>query len=195
MHQSDNGESKASASPRGAARSTNGVRSDDGEQTLAIGDTQGLTDDAVIKLALEHLDVDKRTVETGRVRVRRTTQSRTEKVDIPLSSFTVEVRRIPIDKPIQKVPGVRATRKEIVIPVVEEVVVVERRLILREEVRIRKKESVRRHVEDVTLRSQEATVERLAPQGSDAGPPQPERSEGSSGNERPSKHPKNKKRS
>ena len=194
MHQSDNGGKKTSATANGASSGPGGQTSNAGEQKLANSDSDGVADDAVIKLALEHLNIDKRIVETGRVRVSRTTTSHVEKVDIPLSSHTVEVRRVPIGKPIQKMPQVRATRKEIIIPVVEEVLVVERRLVLVEEVRIRKKESVRRHVEDVTLRAQEATVERVAPQDSDAGSSHPVCSEGSSGTGGPSKPPKKKKR-
>lgn len=194
MHQSDNGGKRTSATTNGAASPADGTGSNAGAQELAINAPGDLSDETIIKLALEHLNIDKRIVETGRVRVHRTTTSRVEKVDVPVSSHTVEVRRVPIDKPITEMPGVRATRKEIIIPVVEEVIVVERRLVLREEVHISKKETVRRHVEDVTLRSQEANVERLAPQGSDAGEPQPVRSEGSSGPGRSSKQTKKKKR-
>lgn len=138
------------------------------------------------------MTVDKRLIETGRVRVHRSTKSRVERVDIALSSHTVEVRRVRIDKAVTEMPSVRATRKEIIIPVVEEVLVIEKRLILREEVHVRKKESVRRHVEDVTLRGQEATVERLAPEDSEPGTSRAERSERPPGTGRPSKQPRKK---
>ena len=46
--------------------------------------------------------------------------------------------------------------------VVEEVVVVERRLVLKEEVRIRRVQATEHHREMVTLREQEATVTRTA---------------------------------
>jgi len=195
VQQSDNGDQRRSATTNGASSRSGVEPSNADEKALASGTPEDPPDDAVLRLALEHLNVDKRIVETGRVTVSRTTTSRVEKVDIPLSSHTVEVRRIPIGKPIQKMPGVRATRKEIIIPVVEEVLVIERRLVLREEVHIRKKESVRRHVEDVTLRAQEATVERVAPQDSDVGSPHTVRSEGPSGTGQSSKQPKKKKRS
>jgi len=121
VHQSNNGDETSSATTNGAC-SRSGVGPSNADETeLASSTPEDLPDDAVLRLALEHLNVDKRIVETGRVMVSRTTTSRVEKVDIPLSSHTVEVRRIPIGKPIQKMPGVRATRKEIIIPVVEEV--------------------------------------------------------------------------
>lgn len=123
----------------------------------------------ILRLAEEQLKVDKRVVETGRVRVKRTTTKRVQKVQVPLTSQTAEVRHVPINKPIKKLPQVRETRTEIIIPIVEEVLVVERRLVLREEVHIRKVNSVKKHTEEVTLRVQKATVERVAPKNSDAG--------------------------
>ena len=134
-------------------------------------------DDAVIRLAEEHLSVGKRTVETGRVRVNRTTTTRVKKVDLALTSNTVEVRRVPVDKEVKTMPAVRETRTSIIIPVVEEVLVVERRLILREELHIRRVRSVERHTEQVTLRAQKATVARVAPEDSDDGPRPTARSE------------------
>ena len=129
--------------------------------------------EAVLRLAEERLEVAKRVVETGRVRVRRTTAEKVQKVSVPLSSDTYEVTRVPIGKEVKTTPAVRETKTEIIIPVVEEVLVVERRLVLREELHIRKVRSVERHSEEFTLRVQEATVERVAPQNSDAGAPGP----------------------
>jgi stress response protein YsnF len=48
-----------------------------------------------------------------------------------------------------------------VIPIVEEVLVVERRLFLKEEVRVRRVLSTQRHQESVTLRHNEAVVTRI----------------------------------
>jgi len=149
-----------------------------------IGD-ENASDEAVIRLAAETLTVGKRVVETGRVRVRRTTTERTQKVSIPLSKETYDVRRVPVGKLIKKTPKVRQTADEIIIPVVEEVVVVERRLVLKEELHIRKVRSADKHVEQVTLRVQKATIDRVAPQSSDDGPTTAARAEGSSRRRRP----------
>jgi uncharacterized protein (TIGR02271 family) len=148
-------------------------------------DDEVLDDEAVIRLAAETLNVGKRVVETGRVRVRRTTTERTQKVNIPLASETVEIRRVPIGKQVKKAPRVRETADEIIIPVVEEVVFFERRLVLKEELHVRKVRSVEKHVEEVTLRVQEATVDRVAPQSSDDGPSPAARAERPSRRRRP----------
>jgi uncharacterized protein (TIGR02271 family) len=139
--------------------------------------TGELIGEAVLRLAEERLSVTKRVVESGRVRVHRTTTEKVQNVNVPLSSDSYEVTRVPIGKVVKKTPAVRETRTEIIIPVVEEVLVVERRLVLREELHIRKVRSVERHTEEFTLRVQNATVERVAPQNSDAGSPRSARSE------------------
>jgi stress response protein YsnF len=63
-------------------------------------------------------------------------------------------------------PVMRETEDTIVIPVVEEIVVVERRLFLKEEIHVRKTRRVERKSEQVTLRTQQAEVLRLPPKGS-----------------------------
>jgi stress response protein YsnF len=50
-----------------------------------------------------------------------------------------------------------------VISVVEEVLVVERRLVLKEEIRLRRVRTIERHRETVTLREQQAVIERAEP--------------------------------
>jgi stress response protein YsnF len=58
-------------------------------------------------------------------------------------------------------PAIRNEGDTVVIPIVEEVLVIERRLLLKEEVRVRRVRSTERHQESVTLRHHEAVVTRL----------------------------------
>jgi stress response protein YsnF len=57
-------------------------------------------------------------------------------------------------------PSVRQEGDVTIIPVVEEILVVERRLVLKEEVHIRRIKTTERHQEQIKLRRQEATVSR-----------------------------------
>ncbi len=125
-----------------------------------------ITDEAVMRLLVEELSVDKQRVETGRLRVRRVTQERTEKVDIDVEHVEAEFERVPVGRFVDERPVMRETEEMIVIPVVEEVVVVERRLMLKEEIHVRKTRRVERRSEQVTLRSQDAEVLRLPPKSS-----------------------------
>jgi uncharacterized protein (TIGR02271 family) len=115
----------------------------------------------VVPLLSEEVAVTKEKRETGRVRVTTVTREREELVDELLARERVEVERVAVEKPVEAIPPVREEGDTIVIPIVEEVLVVERRLVLKEEVRVRRMRSTERHQERVTLRKQEATVTRL----------------------------------
>src|SRR5215831_10346982 len=117
-------------------------------------------DSATLRLAAEALSVSKETVETGRVRVATRTREREALIDEDLARERVEIETVPIGSRIDAVPEVRQEGDTTIVPVVEEVLVVERRLVLKEEVHIRRVRTTERHKETVMLRYQEAVVTR-----------------------------------
>jgi uncharacterized protein (TIGR02271 family) len=131
---------------------------------LLAGDVR----ETVIPLFEEELSVSKRVVPTSRVQVSRITHSHEQVVDELLSREQIEVERVAIDKPIDGMPSVREEGDSIIVPVVEEVLKIERLLILKEEVWIRRVKGTERHQERVTLRKQQAVVTRLPIDGTTA---------------------------
>jgi uncharacterized protein (TIGR02271 family) len=121
----------------------------------------------VIPLYAEEMSVTKENRETGRVRITTVTRKREELVDELLARERVEVETVTIGKPIEAIPPMRNEGDTIVVPVVEEILVTERRLVLKEELRIRRVRTTERHQERVTLRRQEASISRL-PQTAEA---------------------------
>ena len=117
--------------------------------------------DTVIPLHEEELSVSKRQVVTGRVRVETVTREHEQLVDTQLARERVEVERIAIGTPIDAIPAVRQDGDTTIIPVVEEVLVVERRLVLKEEIHIHRVRTTEQHQERVTRRRQEAVITRL----------------------------------
>jgi stress response protein YsnF len=117
--------------------------------------------EAVIPLLAEEIEVSKQIVETGRVQVARVTQEREQLIDELLAQQTAEIERVRIGQPVDTMPAIREEGDTLVIPIVDEVLVVERRLFLKEEVRVRRVRSTQRHQETVTLRHHEAVVTRL----------------------------------
>ena len=122
-----------------------------------------------IPVVEEELRVGTRDVETGRVRVRTVTREHEQAIDQALASVDVDVERIAIDREIHETPEVYDDGETLVIPVVEERLVVEKRLFLREEIHIRRRRSESRHQENITLRSQDVIVERETADGDPAG--------------------------
>ena len=117
--------------------------------------------ETVIPLFEEQLAVTKQVIPTARVQVSRVTHSHEELVDELLSREKVEVERVPIDQLVETMPPVREEGDYLIIPVVEEVLKIERVLVLKEEVRIRRVQRTERYQERVTLRRQQAVVNRL----------------------------------
>ncbi|HEU6442623.1 MAG TPA: YsnF/AvaK domain-containing protein [Microvirga sp.] len=116
----------------------------------------------VIPLTEEMLHIDKREVATGRVRVSTTTDVVEEFAQASLERETVEVTRIPINRVVDQVPEVRTEDGVTIVPILEEVLVVEKRLVLKEELHVRKATTTDNLEVPVQLRKQRASVERTA---------------------------------
>ena len=119
--------------------------------------------DATLSLYAEEIAVARRSVER-RVQVHVHTVTREHPVDEMLTHERVEIERVAIGRPVDAIPADREEGDTTVIPVVEEVVVVHRQLVLREELRIRRVRVTEHHRETVSLRAQEAVVERFDPE-------------------------------
>src|SRR5262245_3183616 len=114
--------------------------------------------DTVIPLHEEELSVSKRQVVTGRVRVETVTHEHEQLVDELLARERVEVERVAVGKPIAAIAAVRPDGDTTIIPVVEEVLVVDRRLVVKEEVYIDRVRSTAQHEGRGRLRRQEAVI-------------------------------------
>ncbi|WP_437284593.1 DUF2382 domain-containing protein [Sorangium sp. So ce406] len=127
-----------------------------------------LTDELVVPVVAQELEVTKRTVESGRVRITKEVRERVEEVEEPLARERVFVERVAIDRVVTEPPATRQEGDTLIVPVVEEVLVVEKRLVLKEELRITRVRSVEMSPpEHVTLRSEDARVERVPPRERD----------------------------
>ena len=118
-------------------------------------------DDPTIERVEETFRIDKQQAVTGRVRVKTSSELVEEIVPASLASETVEVTRKPIGREVVDAPKMRTEGDVTIIPVLEEIVVVEKRLVLVEEIRIKRIRATEDVTIPVTLRKQQATVERL----------------------------------
>jgi uncharacterized protein (TIGR02271 family) len=118
---------------------------------------------ARLLLLSEEISVARRRVEGDTVRVSTVTHKIEKVVDEALMHELVEVERVAIGRRIDTVPPVREEADVTIIPVVEEVLFIEKRLVLKEEVRIRRVRIADVHREVVTVREQDVVVERTKP--------------------------------
>lgn len=131
-------------------------------------------DEKAVPVVEEQVSVGRRVVETGRVRVQLVTEQEEQQVQAALRSEHVAVERVPVGRELRPGEAPPAPREEeggavLVVPVLEEVLVVEKRLVVREELRLRRQVSAETVSTPVTLQRQHATVERL-PATSEAQP-------------------------
>ena len=123
---------------------------------LPVGETH-------FPLYAEDLTVSKRQIAGDMVQVSTVTRETESLVDEMLNHERVQIDRIPVGRQVDAVPPIRQEGDTTILPVVEETVVVERRLILTEEIHIRRLHVSERHQEAVILRKQEAVITRIEP--------------------------------
>jgi stress response protein YsnF len=76
------------------------------------------------------------------------------------------VERMPVGRFVEAAPAIRQESDTTVYPVVVEVLVVEKRLRLVEEVRVTRRQATRHAREEIALRREEIAVEHVADSGS-----------------------------
>jgi uncharacterized protein (TIGR02271 family) len=113
----------------------------------------------VLLLHAEAATLSKRVRKTL-VRATRKTSMRDVCVEADLAHDHVVVERVPIGRVVDAAPPIRQEGDVTILPVMEEIVVLERRLVLKEEVHFRRVQTMERYSETVALREQTVTVTR-----------------------------------
>jgi uncharacterized protein (TIGR02271 family) len=105
-----------------------------------------------------------RRIDTGSgVRVSKTVTEREEIIDEPLERDELVIERVAIDRIVdsEHLPTVRYEGDVMIVPVLEEIIVAEKRTVLKEEVRITRLRRQVREPQRVSLRSEEVSTERF----------------------------------
>jgi len=121
-------------------------------------------EDLTIPVVEEVLAIETARVERGRVRVRKRVETREERVDAQVVHEEVVIEHVPVNRFVEETaPEVREEDGVLVIPLVEEVLVVEKRLLLREEIRVSKRRTTTSNPQTVSLRREVVEIEREEP--------------------------------
>jgi uncharacterized protein (TIGR02271 family) len=116
----------------------------------------------LIPVIEESVTVGKRVVETGTVRVTKKVFDEPQTISIPLSHTEYVVDHVPINQYVDVAPAsMRQEGETTIISVLREVLVVEKRLMLVEEIHLTRRHSEIVHEEEVVLRREEIVIERL----------------------------------
>lgn len=125
--------------------------------------TQHADDDTIsIPVAEEQLQVGIARLDTGRgVRVHKAVTERAQQIDATLLRDAVDVRRVPVDQivALSDAPGARQEGDTYIVPVLEEVLVVEKRVRIKEEIHITRTAREEQVADTVMLRSEQVSIE------------------------------------
>lgn len=132
------------------------AREDDAERSEKPDDS------TVIPVVEEQLTVEKREQVTGKVSVVMHTETTEQVVKQTLESIYAHVTRVPVDRELEPgapIPQMRTENGLTIIPVLEEVMVIEKRLRFIEELHIKQQKTTEEISTPVSLRKQTATVD------------------------------------
>lgn len=111
-----------------------------------------------VPVVAEQLRIDKHAKETAQVVVHVEPQTRVQTVDVPLVHEEVQIERVPINRQVDAPTPPRQEGDVTVVPVFEEILVVQKKLVLKEEIRISRRRSVQHDSRQVALRTEQARV-------------------------------------
>ncbi len=120
------------------------------------------SDDPVVRVPIieETATIDKVVVQTDAVRILTSVDEREVTVRDTVVGETFDIRRVTMDRVVDIAPPLRKEGSTTIISLVEERVVVEKRLFLIEEIHVTRKATQEHVAIPVTLRSTRATIER-----------------------------------
>lgn len=121
-------------------------------------------DVAVIPVVAEEVRVDTEVREIGRVKITKRVELRDEPIDLEFIRDHVAVERVPVGRPVDAPQDVRYEGDVMIIPVHEEVLVVQKQLVVREELRVRIDRLASREQTSVRLRSEAVTITHSDPE-------------------------------
>lgn len=126
------------------------------ESHLALTENESVA----IPVIEEKLQVGKRTVVTGTVRLEKHVGVYEEALDIPLAVRSFDIERVICNQPVDAPPPVRQEGDTTIYPLVEEQLVLTKQLILREELRVTRRDTERRDTRTVSLHRESVEVTR-----------------------------------
>jgi uncharacterized protein (TIGR02271 family) len=122
-----------------------------------VADNDPLADS--VPVLEETVRIDKTARDSDRLWIKTSVEERTEFVDLELLTGEALIERVPVNRIVETAPMVREEGDIIIVPLLEEIVVVEKKLVLREEIHIRRHETVKHVREPIRLRSEQVSLE------------------------------------
>jgi uncharacterized protein (TIGR02271 family) len=114
----------------------------------------------VIPVVEENIHIDKRIMDADKVRISKKVNTEDVTVNVPTTHEEVTVKHIAVNQYVDSPPSVKQEGDVTIIPIVKEVLVVEKRLMLVEEVHVTKRRVETSVAQNETLRKEEVIIDR-----------------------------------
>ena len=132
-----------------------------------------LQEDLRVQRSEEELRAGVRERQTGQVNVKKSVRTEREVVRVPKRREEVDIERVPVEGEAREASGATEANigeDEVVVQVFEEEVVVTKRVVLKEEIRLRKWVAWDEEAVEVDLRKEEVEVDDQSVRGGPQGP-------------------------
>ena len=116
----------------------------------------------VIPVIEEEVKIEKHIVPTGKVNITKRIREREEVVDVPRYRGEVSINRVPVNMFVEEHPPIRQEGDTMIIPIVQEQMVMVKKLLLVEELHVQNRVIETHHPQTVTLLKEEVEVRRTA---------------------------------
>lgn len=124
--------------------------------------TSARQEQETIPVVEEQVKIGKKEVETAKVHISKKVHEELKDVDIPFMHEEVEVERVAMNKHVNEPPPpVRYEGEKMIISVLKEEVVVQKRLVLVEELHVTKKQVETHQKQSIPLKKEEVHIERV----------------------------------
>lgn len=130
-------------------------------KTTNINPAETDENSVIIPIIQEDVVIGKEIVETGKVKISKKISEHQQTIDMPLLQEQVSVERVAINRFVDTPPEIRQDGDMMIIPVLEEQIVVQKRLVLIEELHVRKQVVEANHSEEVTVRKEDVDIKRI----------------------------------
>lgn len=114
-----------------------------------------------IPLSEEQLKIEKREVHTGEFLIHRSVEEFEKAVQVPLTGEDIVVERIPMNRPVEGPIAPYFEGDYMIVPIVEEVLVVQKRLVMTEQIKISKRKISQNQEVKATLRRERVDFEKV----------------------------------
>ena len=111
----------------------------------------------------EELEIQKQKKITGVVRLEKTVRTTESVVEEDLIKESILVEHVPVNRYIDEALMTRQEGDTTIIPIMEEIMIVTKQLVLKEEIRITRRREQSHYQQTVPLRAEEVEIKRLEP--------------------------------